>query len=75
MRGSVFRIEFRILVREFESIEIFPGFARLQVEKPLKKSVKSQCSLLDFGHLTHFFKHHEYLLKETKNEQKNLRTS
>ena len=27
--GSVFKIEFRVLAREFESIETSPGFARL----------------------------------------------
>jgi hypothetical protein len=29
MRGSVFRIIFFILAKESESIETFPGFARL----------------------------------------------
>ena len=33
MRGSVFRIVFRILVREFESVETSPGFAQLLGEK------------------------------------------
>ena len=27
--GSVFKMEFRVLSREFESIETFPGFAQL----------------------------------------------
>ena len=30
--GSVFRIVFRFLAREFESVEIFPGFALFLVE-------------------------------------------
>ena len=29
MRGSVFKMKFRVLSREFESIETFPGFAQL----------------------------------------------
>ena len=29
VRGSVFRMQFRILSREFESIETSPGFAQL----------------------------------------------
>ena len=29
MRGSVFKIVFRVLAREFESIETYPGFAQL----------------------------------------------
>ena len=29
VRGSVFKMEFRVLAREFESIETSPGFARL----------------------------------------------
>ena len=29
MRGSVFKDHFRVLAREFESIETFPGFAQL----------------------------------------------
>ena len=29
MRGSVFRMKFRVLSREFESIDTSPGFARL----------------------------------------------
>ena len=28
VRGSVFKMEFRVLSREFESIEISPGFAQ-----------------------------------------------
>ena len=28
VRGSVFRMEFRVLSREFESIETSPGFAQ-----------------------------------------------
>ena len=30
MRGSVFRIEFRVLLGEFKSVETSPGFAWLQ---------------------------------------------
>ena len=33
MRGSVFRIVFRLLIREFESVETSPGFAQLLGEK------------------------------------------
>ena len=29
VRGSVFKMEFRVLSREFESIETSPGFAQL----------------------------------------------
>ena len=29
MRGSVFKMDFRVLSREFESIEASPGFAQL----------------------------------------------
>ena len=29
VRGSVFKLEFRVLSREFESIETYPGFAQL----------------------------------------------
>ena len=29
VRGSVFRMQFRVLSREFESIETSPGFAQL----------------------------------------------
>ena len=29
VRGSVFKMEFRVLAREFESTETSPGFARL----------------------------------------------
>ena len=29
VRGSVFRIVFRLLIREFESVETSPGFAKL----------------------------------------------
>ena len=29
VRGSVFKMEFRVLSREFESIETYPGFAQL----------------------------------------------
>ena len=32
MRGSVNKIEFRVLSREFESIETSPGFARFLEE-------------------------------------------
>jgi hypothetical protein len=27
--GSVFKMKFRVLTREFESVETYPGFARL----------------------------------------------
>ena len=33
VRGSVFRIVFRLLIREFESVETSPGFAQLLGEK------------------------------------------
>ena len=33
VRGSVFKMEFRVLSREFESIETSPGFAQLLGEK------------------------------------------
>ena len=29
VRGNIFKIEFRVLAGEFESIETSPGFARL----------------------------------------------
>ena len=29
VRGSVFKMKFRVLSNEFESIETFPGFAQL----------------------------------------------
>ena len=32
VRGSVFNIKFRILAREFESIETYPGFVLLREE-------------------------------------------
>ena len=32
VRGNVFKIDFRFLVREFESVETFPGFARFLIE-------------------------------------------
>ena len=32
VRGTVFRMKYRVLSREFESIEIFPGFAWLLEE-------------------------------------------
>ena len=60
MQGSVFKIVFRILAREFESIETFPGFACLLGKARFlktiylsdKKIVKLQRSVLDFCHLT-----------------------
>ena len=36
MRESVFKMEFRILAREFESIETSPGFAQLLGENCVK---------------------------------------
>ena len=72
MRGNVFRIAFRILAREFESIENPPGFACLIRENwmlhrsqyktavPWTFFVKPQLLYVDFQHLTIFFKHHEY---------------
>ena len=33
VRGSVFRMKFRVLAREFESIKTSPGFAQLLGEK------------------------------------------
>ena len=33
VHGNVFKIEFRVFSREFESIETFPGFAQLLGEK------------------------------------------
>ena len=33
VRGSLFKMEFRVFSREFESIETFPGFARFLEEK------------------------------------------
>ena len=32
VRGSVFKMKFRVLSREFESIETFPGFVQLLEE-------------------------------------------
>ena len=34
--GSVFNIKFRILAREFESIETYPGFVLLREENRFK---------------------------------------
>ena len=33
MRGSVFKIRFRVLSKDFESIQTAPGFAQLTEEK------------------------------------------
>ena len=32
VRGSVFKMKFRVLSREFESMETYPGFAQLLEE-------------------------------------------
>ena len=40
VRGSVFRMEFRVLSREFESIETSPGFAQLLAENWVESHIK-----------------------------------
>ena len=41
VRGSVFKMDFRVLAREFESIETSPGFAQLLGENWVKVTKKS----------------------------------
>ena len=45
VRGSVFRIVFRLLIREFESVETSPGFAQL-----LGENLVSLCKIADRFH-------------------------
>ena len=75
MRGSVFRFEFRILAREFQSIDIFPGFAQLQAENwVFQNHLKQFCEMTMFTSklwsIRDFLKYHKYLRKETRNERK-----
>ena len=73
VHGSVFQIEFRVLAREFESIETSPGFTQFLGENWVFHRtqfisalflVKLQHSYLEFHHLT-IFSTSWILLKQT----------